>query len=206
MRIGENIANMTNYQKYTTYSTKDKDSSIVEEPVMVEKEEKSGTVSELETYKQLCSMFPDVTFRLSDKTSQYSFYENGMHQVGQNFGGHGQCSIDIDISVIRRMQMDEEYAFHVRGYVETIERNYSEYEAQTQSDGFVYTCANLTDEGGKLTSSTTSSMQPFSTEEEIKEMYGLTTDISDRALNYVNKVKNDLLEDYMAIQDKEENE
>ena len=47
-------------------------------------------------------------------------------------------------------------------------------------------------------------MQPFSTEEEIKEMWGLTDDIVDRALHYVSKIKNDLLGDYMAIQDKEE--
>lgn len=49
-------------------------------------------------------------------------------------------------------------------------------------------------------------MQPFSNEEEIKEMWGLTDDIVDRALHYVSKIKNDLLEDYMAIQDKKENE
>lgn len=41
MRIGENITNMTNYQKQTIYSAKGKNLSITEEPVMVEKEEKS---------------------------------------------------------------------------------------------------------------------------------------------------------------------
>ena len=34
------------------------------------------------------------------------------------------------------------------------------------------------------------------------EMWGMTGDISARALHYVSKIKNDLLEDYMAIQHK----
>ena len=103
------------------------------------------------------------------------------------------------------MQSDEDYALRVQGSIERIERNYAEYEAEGNADGYQYTCANLSHEDGRLVTSITHSMQPFSTEEEIKEIWGLTDDIADRALHYVSKIKNDLLEDYMAIQDKEEN-
>lgn len=103
----------------------------------------------------------------------------------------------------RRLQSDKDYSFHVRGSIECIERNYAEYEAEGNADGYKYTCANLSHEDGRLTTSITHSMQPFSTE---GEMWGLTDDIADRVLHYVSKIKNDLLKDYMAIQDKQENE
>lgn len=167
--------------------------------------ERANSTSELQTYQALCKQFPNISFRLTDRSEQYGFYENGFHQKGKNFGGHGQCSIDIDIEVIRRMQSDEDYALRVQGSIERIERNYAEYEAEGNADGYQYTCASLSHEDGRLVTSITHSMQPFSTEEEIKEKWGLTDDIADRALHYVSKIKNDLLEDYMAMQDKEEN-
>lgn len=68
-------------------------------------------------YQDLCAEFPDITFRMEDKTRPDSEigYKNSLHQVGKNFGEPGQYSICIDVSVIRQMQQNPEYAEKVRG-------------------------------------------------------------------------------------------
>lgn len=68
-------------------------------------------------YQDLCAEYSGITFRLEDKTKPDSEigYKNSLHQIGNSFGEPGQCSISIDISVIRQMQQDPEYAEKVRG-------------------------------------------------------------------------------------------
>ena len=51
--------------------------------------ERANSTSELQTYQALCKQFPNITFRLTDRSEQYGFYENGFHQKGKNFGGYG---------------------------------------------------------------------------------------------------------------------
>ncbi|MCF0127426.1 MAG: hypothetical protein HUJ70_02600 [Pseudobutyrivibrio sp.] len=166
--------------------------------------------SNLALYKDICAKYPDITFRLDDlnearkpqyQDNPYLGYNNSMNQSGDNFGGLGQCSINIDISVIEHMQKDSNYKAKVLGMIEVIQREYSNYEMQTKQDGFIYTSVGLEDVGGELQRSIAESNASYSTEDEIKRMW--PTKQSDiRYVQIVDSAKRDLFETYMEMLEK----
>ena len=175
MEIG-NLNNRT-YYNFQTRATA-KSSSIFSSHM----ETQEDTVEEdpLNYYRKLCEEFPNITFRLGDRetllkdTSKIYFgYNDSMNQVGDNFGCMGQCSIEIDISVIRRMQSDPEYVIRVKSMLKSIERMYPEFESYTRDSGMRYTLVNLYDEGGDLHQLITRSRQRPSTEEELRQMHNM---------------------------------
>jgi len=174
------------------------------------KREYSDVNDPLDFYKNLCKDFPDISFRLSDNAeaektqylnSPYLGYNNSMNQIGENFGGCGQCSISLDIAVVRKMQTDDEYCFIVRGMIDNIRREYAGLEESTKADGFMYTSASIEDDKGRPQRIITESNAPYSTEEQIRQMWS-TQKENDKYSKVVTGVKNDLFETFLEMTDK----
>lgn len=171
--------------------TEPAESTVLEDPIVY--------------YKKLCKEFPDITFRLDDKetalmdTSKICLGYNGsMNQVGNNFSGIGQCSISIDIEVIRNMQKDSEYAQNVRGMIRLVERNYADVERDARQCGMMYASVNIEDEGGKLLRSCAFSTTPASTEEEVQRMWNMD-DFQKHLNRKISDMQDNLLDNYMKM-------
>ncbi len=164
--------------------------------------------SPMEYYQALCREFQGVTFRLGNKAAQKASggsvlgYGGSMNQMGESFGSPGQCSIQIDISVLKKMQQDPEYEKHVKGTIQDARDTYSMYESQAGRDGYPYVCVEIEDGGARPQMSLVNSKMPFSTEEEIKEMREQESAQSQIKINFQN-IKDSLLEQYLnAIEER----
>lgn len=130
----------------------------------------------LEYYHNLCKQYPGITFQLWDmetsaQTEGRSFgYKNSLHQVGDNYGANGQCSITIEINVIKRMMEDPAYENEAKALIEESQRCYSMYELDTKACGMKYTDVGLQDENGRILHSVGHYPRRFSTEEELLAM------------------------------------
>ena len=130
----------------------------------------------LDYYHQLCSQYPDVTFRLDDvetgrQRGRGLGYKDSMNQVGDNFGSVGQCSISIDVKVIEHMMEDSKYAAVAGVWIEESIKNYSLYEEDTQMSGMKYTSVQIEDDNGRAVPSVMSSNLPYSTDEEVRAIW-----------------------------------
>ena len=99
------IGDLTNreYYNYQTQTTAKSGSAFAS---AMETRENKVPEDPLGYYYKLCKEFPNISFRLDDRetalkdTSKiWLGYNGSMNQVGDNFGGIGQCSISLDISV-----------------------------------------------------------------------------------------------------------
>lgn len=162
--------------------------------------------SPLEYYDALCKEYPDISFRLSDdeegqKHEWYLGFGGSMNQRGNNFGMPGQCSIEIDVSAVRRMQADESYEKQVKGWIEQSRKNYKNYEKEALADGFGYTCVHIEDDGGRPLVSVVQSHTPFSTEEEVKKLWSNEEQKKKVQIKF-DAMKNELLDTYMSFVDR----
>ena len=139
--------------------------------------EKSMTNDPLTFYKELCGNYPDISFRLEDyatgsNVSGYFLgYNNSMNQVGENFGEMGQCSIQIDVSVIKKMMQDQQYAENVHGWIQAFEQNYGSHATDVSSHGNSNFCFTIDDFGEGIQTGRLCANSSFSTEEEVKRMW-----------------------------------
>ena len=130
----------------------------------------------LEYYHNLCEQYPGITFRLWDmetsaQTEGRSIgYKNSLHQVGDNYGANGQCSITIEINVIKRMMEDPAYENEAKDWIEESQRCYSQYELSTKACGMKYTDVSLQDDNGRILHGVGHYPRRFSTEEELLAM------------------------------------
>ena len=156
-------------------------------------------------YYQLCQEFPDITFRLGDQNEglkninqPYLGYRGHMNQVGNNFGKMGQCSIRLDISVIRKMQTDPSYEEEVKGMIQ----NSKEWYAQTQQDaleqGYSSTAVYFDDTKGRLQRSVMQTNMQFSTEDEINKMWKQDV-FSQKMQIKFNRTNDKLLDTYLQM-------
>lgn len=156
-------------------------------------------------YYQLCQEFPDITFRLGDQNEglkninqPYLGYRGHMNQVGNNFGKMGQCSISLDISVIRKMQTDPSYEEEVKGMIQ----NSKEWYAQTQQDaleqGYSSTAVYFDDTKGRLQRSVMQTNMQFSTEDEINKMWKQDV-FSQKMQIKFNRTNDKLLDTYLQM-------
>ena len=172
----------------------------------------SEVMTPLQYYQNLCSEFPDITFRLNDKQTALESgskgclgYLNSMNQIGDNFGEAGQCSISIDISVIEKMMKDSNYEEKIKYIIGGTKSMYSQYEAQAQSEGYSYVSVVIEEEAGKLSYGVKQSVMRYSTEEEVKEIWAnessaWTDDLYQKQVCYqIQNVQNELLEHYMKL-------
>ncbi len=171
-------------------------------PFGIQAENSPKSQSPMEYYQGLCREFQGVTFRLGDKAAQESSggsalgYGGSMNQIGEGFGSPGQCSIQVDISVLRKMQQDPEYEKQVKGIIQDAKDTYSVYENQAGRDGYLYTCVEIEDGGARPQRALVNSKMPFSTEEEIRELWENESAQSQIKINF-QTVKDSLLEQYL---------
>lgn len=183
-----------------------------------ETERKSFGVSDkqiLDCYEKICKAYPSVAFKMSDietgkngSAPYYIGYKGDSHQRGDNYSCPGQCSIQIDVEVLRRMAEDEEYSAQVYGTIQNAVLDYQGWAKQGENEGFEYCYMGISHEDGRLTRFVGFSHFKASTDEEIREMWK-DAFISDDSLSEVkisyekllNKTRNEMQETFFAIFD-----
>ena len=158
-------------------------------------------------YKKLCGEYSDVTFRLDDMAEASKNpdkltlgYNGSMNQIGNNFGGKGNCSISIDIAVIKRMQSDPQYEQSVKGLIEDSRRRYSEFEAGALQDGYQYVSVSIEDNNGKPQRGVVQTNYPYSTEDEVKSMWS-SGEYSNRVVSIVDDIKSEAADIFFKMYD-----
>lgn len=205
-----NITGIKN--NFSSYNTKFQKTGNMDTNFSSDLEADSEVMTPLQYYQNLCSEFPDVTFRLKDKQTAlesgskvYLGYLNSMNQIGDNFGEAGQCSISIDISVIEKMMKDSNYEEKIKYIIGGTKSMYSQYEARAQSEGYSYVSVVIEEEAGKLSYGVKQSVMRYSTEEEVKEIWAnessaWTDDLFQKQVCYqIQNVQNELLEHYIKL-------
>lgn len=163
----------------------------------------------LEYYQNLCDKYPNITFRLSDNNNPkcvegavYLGYNDSFNQVGDNFGGHGQCSISIDAECIKQMMKKPQYELNILAYIEQAEQDYDSYEAETKASGMKYTSVLLEDNNGQPQRAWMKSQMPYSTEEEVRALWAQQNS-SDIVKKQIENMDNDLFERLCEMLDKQ---
>ena len=159
-------------------------------------------------YYQLCQEFPDITFRLGDQNEglkninqPYLGYRDHMNQVGNNFGKIGQCSIKLDISVIRKMQTDPSYEQEVKGMIQNSKEWYGQTEAEALERGCTSTAVCFNDSNGRLQRSVIQANMQFSTEDEIRKMWKQDT-FSQKMLIKFSQTNDKMMDTYLQMLEK----
>lgn len=167
-----------------------------------------GDQDSLSYYYKLCKEFPDISFRLEDKeeslknTSQpYLGYCGSMNQVGNNFGKIGQCSIKLDISVIRKMQTDPSYEQEVKGMIQNSKEWYGQTEAEALERGCTSTAVCFNDSNGRLQRSVIQANMQFSTEDEIRKMWKQDT-FSQKMQIKFSQTNDKMMDTYLQMLEK----
>lgn len=132
-----NINKIGSSQSYEPTVRKPTEEFMFEESMNLNKLN-SGSV--LDYYNSLCKEFPDISFRLDDensidKTPYHLGYNNSMNQRGSNFSNPRQCSIQIDVAVIRHMQADPKYADQIIGAIKNTKMDYDIFVRIGRSEG-----------------------------------------------------------------------
>ena len=167
--------------------------------------ENSKTDDPIAYYKQWCSEYPDISFRLTDyengtNAKGYNLgYNNSMNQVGNNFGELYQYSVEIDISVIRKMMSDSTFESDTKNYFQTfIEQVYPQFQATAVRDGMSNMCMKIGIDGDSLDVGATYAHCHFSTEEEVRKMWA--DEEYQKTIGQVfDKQKADLIETYLKM-------
>lgn len=203
MEIGSStssyISNLSAAYKQTYSKT-----SKVDLQISVSSEE-SMTNDPITYYKQLCSKYPNISFRLADydngtNAKGYNLgYKNSMNQVGNNFGEMYQYSIEIDVSVIRKMMSDPLFESNTNNYFQTlIEQVYPQFQADAVRDGMSNMCMTLDMEGDRLDVGATYSHCHFSNEEEVRKMWA-DEEYQKTIGQIFEKQKADLMDIYLKM-------
>lgn len=207
---------------YNIYGKKaDKTQSIFS--AKMETQEESVPSDPLAYYRKLCEQFPNISFRLVDEETAAKHpdkiclgYNGSMNQVGTNFGGVGHCSINLDISVIRNMQNDPEYAEDVISRIKSTEKMYPSIESGTRELGMVYSQVTLFDDNGRISDHITMSKQQPSTEEQIRRMWGAGEILGGSGLSFggvdsqeiakriYNKIQDAMIDGYLDLTEEKE--
>ncbi len=164
-------------------------------------------------YKKLCEDYPDVTFKMSDLQTPALFhmgYKGDSHQQGENFSCPDRCSIQIDVSVIKKMMADEDFEAQIKGTIGNIIMDYPRYIQWAKRDGCGYCYYGLSTENGKLTEFIGESRVRASTDEELREMWKDELAAEDNAskeikISYeklINSAKNQMQETFFSMFDK----
>ena len=165
----------------------------------------------LDYYHDLCSKYPDVSFRLDDvRTGMINGrclgYKDSMNQVGDNFGCAGQCSISIDVKVIENMMQDSSYEISAKGWIEDSISRYSQYEKNNQLIGMEYTSVHIEDDNSRVSTAIVGSHLPYSTEEEVKAIWNSNNEDKNQGFLYKKISDNvDMFDSLMEIFDKSQN-
>ncbi|WP_090171394.1 DUF6033 family protein [Pseudobutyrivibrio sp. 49] len=158
-------------------------------------------------YHNLCSKFPDMSFRLSDREEElkhmndrrpYFGYNDSLNQVGDNYSKLGQISIDIDVAVIRKMQNDPSFEEKVLATIGNIKTYHVAYQQEAINSGMPYMDYCLQLEGDKLQQSEGYFSSKYSTEEELRRMWD-TEEYQRKMGQFFEEQKAELIEIYLKM-------
>ena len=161
----------------------------------------------LDYYHNLCSKFPDISFRLSDMEESlkhmndrrpYFGYNDSLNQLGDNYSEMGQVSIDIDAAVIRKMQSNPDFEEEVLAAIENCEKNYGQYQQEAIRNGMPYTDHHLTLDGDRLQESQGYFSSRYSTEEELRRMWD-AEEYQRKMGQFFEEQKAELIEIYLKM-------
>lgn len=161
----------------------------------------------LDYYHNLCSKFPDISFRLSDMEESlkhmndrrpYFGYNDSLNQVGDNYSEMGQVSIDIDAAIIRKMQNNPDFEEEVLAAIENCEKNYGQYQQEAIRNGMPYTDHHLTLDGDRLQESQGYFSSRYSTEEELRRMWD-AEEYQRKMGQFFEEQKAELIEIYLQM-------
>ena len=120
---------LSGYISYANTQYEDKDSYACKTETQFKLTIQSQSLSSddpLDYYKELCSLFPDVAFRLGDNEEETKHmgdskpwfgYNDSLNQIGNHFGELSQVSVTIDVAVIRKMQSDPAFEKQVIDHI-----------------------------------------------------------------------------------------
>ncbi len=210
MQITEKMPNINYYSMGKNKNTRNDDFKVPETTVS----NGFGVTDQqiLDCYYKICKSYPNVTFKMSDIEAGKNTngpcigYKGNSYQQGENFSFPDQCSIRIDVDVIKRMIGDQEYSLDVYGKIQNIISDYKHSVEFGKGQGFEYCYAGLSHEDGRLTRFTGYSHSKVSTDEELMEMWGDGTLPEDDKLsvkmNYekiINQTKNEMQEIFFSM-------
>ncbi len=196
------------YKEYISAQIRN-DKNFMFSDTLTEANEKSEVELNLEYYHSLCEEFPDITFRLEDiqaaidlngKGQEYLGYNGSFNQVGSDFGGLGQCSIEIDVAVISRMRNDPKYEMAVKSMIKDSKDRFSTYRKEVPEQPYTYVC--IEDNNGRPQRSRGHSSTMPATEEEIRQK---RREEHSRKLQIdPDKTKDELIDNYLKMLEESE--
>lgn len=168
----------------------------------------------MKLYDEICQKYPDVTFRLDDKQTSIAYqkkygtdcmaylgYGNSMNQVGDNFGEFSQKSVEIDVSVLKNCIGSEDYKDRFMSKLDMSLREYSSWQKTALEQNASYMCMGFTDDGNGTSTYAVCANTPFSTENQIRQMYnnkGLAYS-KQFIIHKVEELQSELTETYMNM-------
>ncbi|MBE5908600.1 MAG: hypothetical protein E7278_07180 [Lachnospiraceae bacterium] len=184
---------LTNENKFAMEATKV--NSIVQ---------KVSTDEPLDYYYEFVKKYPDISFRLSDKSSMENpcyGYNNHTNQVGNNFSNPSQISVEIDVAVIRRMMKDDQFANQVNRLMQNYQIDYSQWQKMGLSDGNTNFCILLeeVDWGTGVAEAMIRAPYPFYTEEQSRALNAMYDTSDNKYLKMLAQRRDELEEDFMKM-------
>lgn len=159
-------------------------------------------------YKKFCEQYPDVSFRLLDKSNGGGInlgYQGSSNQVGDNYGDYSQCSVSIDISTIKHMMKDPNYEKRISGLVERSQHNYRSDVMYGTKEGWSYMDYNIEEgDNNEPEFSIGYSRVRYSTDAEVKAMWKKEEDAKTWS-NLVNDKKNEMFDTFLKMTSSGEN-
>ncbi len=159
----------------------------------------------LSCYKDFCSKFSDITFRLGDFEKAMSDmneivigYNDSTNQIGNGFSEIGQLSIEIDVSVIKKIRENPDY--ELEGIVKGIKQTYRSKLEEGAREGFPYIGYEIFIEDNEIRYSCTSAKSRFSTEEELRAIKNGTYK-NTRLEKMIENKKNENLDYFLDMLD-----
>jgi hypothetical protein len=165
----------------------------------------------MDLYKEICSKYPDVSFRLDDQAARadyekkngtnccpYLGYNNSSNQVGDNFGELGQKSCQIDSAVLKKCLTDPTYRQNFEYYLNETITEYDTWKKRTLDMNETNMCVGFTDEDGKLGIYAEGANDKYSTDEELKERWGIGGSY-DGLLQKFESANDELIDQFMEM-------
>lgn len=98
----------------------------------------SQVQSEMDAYKMLCEKYPDVSFVVTDRTKEGNSYVSSEYTGfcdTKQFGDLSKLSVEVDVSVLKKLSEDSNYAKELDQCIRRIEENYSSMSYDTLKSG-----------------------------------------------------------------------
>lgn len=136
---------------------------------------------------------------MSDESEVNFGYKGSMHQIGDNYGEYKQCSISIDVSVIKNMMNDSRYEKRVKDLITLAQQNQKNDVAYGVKEGWSYMEYNIMEgDNAKPEVNIGYSQTHYSTDEELKALWQKDFD-SEKWKKYAEDKERELFDTFMKM-------